>query len=337
MLTGGAGYIGTHLLVDLLNAGHNVIVLDNLANSHVRSIRRIEKELGRSVRLYVNDVRDRKALDIIFSTYVIDTVVHLAGCKSVLESVKNPLKYYSNNISATVNLLEAMAKFNVFRLIFSSSCAVYGNMSSQPMCELASELKPISPYGQSKLMVERILADTASSDNRWHIGVLRYFNPVGAHPAGLTGEDSHGMSDNLVNRLTLTATGALKQIEIFGNDYDTPDGTCIRDYLHVMDVANGHLLALNILKHSAGLNIWNLGSGIGYSVLEAVRFFEKATGKLVRLEIVDRRSGDTSISIADIKKAQRELGWRPIYTIQDMMRDAWRWHCRVIGSNESQD
>ncbi|MET0378887.1 MAG: UDP-glucose 4-epimerase GalE [Spongiibacteraceae bacterium] len=325
LVTGGAGYIGSHTCVELLSAGHDVVVVDNFCNSHRESLRRVQQISGREVHLEVADIRDKVALTRIFSAHKIDAVVHFAGLKAVGESVAQPLRYYQNNVEGTLTLCEVMAAHFVFNLVFSSSATVYGDPQTVPIRE-DFPLSATNPYGRSKLMVEEILRDLGKADTRWNIALLRYFNPVGAHNSGLIGEDPNGIPNNLMPYVTQVAVGKLEQLSVFGNDYPTPDGTGVRDYIHVVDLANGHLKALDKLaKTAGGVVAYNLGTGQGYSVLEMIGAFEKASGKTVKHRIVGRRPGDVAACYADPAFAARELHWRAQRGVDEMARDAWRW------------
>lgn len=325
LVTGGAGYIGSHTTLALLEAGHDVIVLDNLANSSLESLRRVEKICGKAATFIEGDIRDRELLDSIFARYPIEAVLHFAGLKAVGESVQLPLHYYENNVSGSVVLFQAMAAANVFNLVFSSSATVYGEPKEMPISEDCPTGIPTNPYGRSKLMVEEILRDLALSESRWSIALLRYFNPVGAHHSGLIGEDPNGIPNNLLPYISQVAVGKLKQLSVYGNDYPTIDGTGVRDYIHVVDLANGHLKALNAIIQSQGVNIWNLGTGQGYSVLQMIKAFEEAAQAQVPYAVVSRRTGDIAECWADPKKAAQELGWKAEHSLDDMMRDTWRW------------
>jgi len=320
-VTGGAGYIGSHACVELLNAGFEVIVLDSFCNSKQESINRIEKITGKSVALVKGDVRDKDCLRSIFKKYTINAVIHFAGLKAVGESVANPLKYYDYNVMGSLALTEVMAEFNVKNLVFSSSATVYGFSDTKPIPE-TSQLSPFNPYGQSKRMVEQILEDLSASDASWNIALLRYFNPVGAHESGIIGEDPNGIPNNLMPYVSQVAAGKLKELSIFGNDYPTKDGTGVRDYIHVVDLALGHIAALKKLN---GLMIINLGAGAGYSVLDLVQTFEKTTGVKIPFKIVNRRAGDIAIYFADATLAKEKLGWQTRFSLEDICRDSWRW------------
>lgn len=325
LLTGGAGYIGSHTAVQLLQAGFNVVILDNLSNSSPESIKRVEHITGKKVEFVQGDIRDRALLDQLFANYKVHSVVHFAGLKAVGESVQQPLRYYDNNIAGTINLCEAMVAANVFNLVFSSSATVYGEPESMPIHEGMPTGNTTNPYGTSKLMVERILQDMVQADTRWHVALLRYFNPVGAHKSGLIGEDPNGIPNNLLPYISQVAVGKLAQLSVFGDDYATKDGTGVRDYIHVVDLANGHLAALNFLTQQAGCHVWNLGTGNGYSVLEMVHAFEQVSGAAVPYNIAPRRAGDIAECWADPAKAAAELGWKAEHDLHDMMQDTWRW------------
>lgn len=325
LVTGGAGYIGSHALVELLDAGQQVLVLDNLCNASAESLRRVEQITGQSVVFVEGDIRDRDLLDQLFAEYDISAVIHFAGLKAVGESVEQPAKYYDNNVSGSLILAQAMQAAGVFKLVFSSSATVYGDPAVMPITESSPLGQPTNPYGWSKLMVERILMDLAASDSRWSIALLRYFNPVGAHKSGLIGDDPNGTPNNLLPYIAQVAVGRLPELSVFGDDYPTADGTGVRDYIHVVDLAKGHLAALDALQNGSGAHIWNLGTGIGYSVLQMVSAFEQASGKKVPYHIKPRRSGDIATCYSDPTKAAQELGWRAELTLEKMMRDAWRW------------
>ncbi|MBN2545555.1 MAG: UDP-glucose 4-epimerase GalE [Spirochaetes bacterium] len=324
LVTGGAGYIGSHASLELLNAGYEIIIVDNLSNSKEESLNRIKKITGKSFDFYKEDLLNKSALEKIFSKTKIDAVVHFAGLKAVGESVKIPLQYYYNNITGTLILCDIMKSYNVKNIVFSSSATVYGDPQSVPIKE-DFPLHATNPYGRTKLMIEEILKDLYLSDNSWNIILLRYFNPIGAHKSGLIGEDPNGIPNNLVPYIAQVAVGKLKQLRVFGNDYPTPDGTGIRDYIHVVDLALGHIKAIEKLKENQGLSIYNLGTGRGYSVLEVIKAFEKASVKKIPYTIVDRRSGDIASCYADPHKANKELKWNAKYNIDDMCEDAWRW------------
>lgn len=325
LVTGGAGYIGSHTTLTLLENGHDVIVLDNLSNSSAESLRRIENLTQKSIAFTQGDIRDRPLLDRLFTSYPITAVIHFAGLKAVGESTEKPLEYFNNNISGTITLLEAMRDHRVKTLIFSSSATVYGDPGTPAYTENLPQGQPSSPYGRSKLIIEHILQDTHHADPEWSIALLRYFNPVGAHESGDIGEDPQGIPNNLVPYIAQVAVGRLQQLTVFGNDYNTPDGTCQRDYIHVMDLARGHVQALDHIQNKPGIHIWNLGSGRAASVLDVIRAFENATGKTIPYQIAPRRAGDLAQYWAVADKAERELDWRSTKTLEDMMRDTWRW------------
>ncbi len=325
LVTGGAGYIGSHTVLALLQEGHEVIVLDNLSNSSIESVLRVGKLAGREPMFINGDTRDRTVLDNIFASYGIEAVLHFAGLKAVGESVRDPLSYYENNVSGTITLCNAMKAAGVVNFVFSSSATVYGIQDVIPFVESMDTSEPVNPYGRSKLMAENILRDIANSNKDWSVAVLRYFNPVGAHPSGMIGEDPKGIPNNLLPYITQVAVRRLKELSIYGDDYPTVDGTGVRDYIHVMDLAHGHLKALTAIMNRKGLGVWNLGTGVGYSVLQMLHAFEQVTGVSVPYRISPRRAGDIPEYWADVKKAEIELGWRAQYGITDMMRDSWRW------------
>lgn len=324
LVTGGAGYIGSHTVLELLNSGNDVVVIDNLCNSSRESLRRVEALTGRSVTFYEADVCDRSALQTIFAQHAIDAVIHFAGLKAVGESTQIPLKYYQNNIAATLVLCEEMERAGVFRLVFSSSATVYGDPHTVPIKE-HFPTSATNPYGRSKLMVEEMLRDIVAADPRWSVVLLRYFNPVGAHISGLIGEDPNGIPNNLLPYIAQVAIGRLKQLSVFGNDYPTPDGTGVRDYIHVVDLSLGHLKALQYIADRHGVFTFNLGTGQGYSVLEMVKAFEQASGRAVPYQVVARRPGDIAVCYAEPDLAAQELGWRAERGLPEMMADTWRW------------
>lgn len=323
LVTGGAGFIGSHTVVELLESGYGVVVIDNLSNANRESLRRVEKITGKSVAFYENDVRDEAALELIFTKHKIDWVIHFAGLKAVGESVRMPLEYYDNNLGSTLVLLQVMRKFGVKNIVFSSSATVYGEPERLPLDE-SCRLSTTNPYGATKLMQEGILTDLWVSDHEWNVVLLRYFNPVGAHPSGLIGEDPKGIPNNLMPYVAQVATGKLKRVGVFGNDYPTPDGTGVRDYIHVVDLARGHVAAIKALKEG-GVHIYNLGTGNGYSVLDMVKAFSKACGKELPYEILPRRAGDVPACYATSAKAERDLNWKAQYDLDDMCRDQWNW------------
>ena len=325
LVTGGAGYIGSHTVVELLNAGHEVIVVDNLSNASEESLTRVAEICGRVPQFYRCDILDRDGLTAVFKAHpAISAVIHFAGLKAVGESVQQPLRYYQNNVTGTMVLTEVMAAHGVFNLVFSSSATVYGDPASVPIRE-NFPTGATNPYGRSKLMVEEILRDLNVAEPRWNIALLRYFNPVGAHPSGRIGEDPNGLPNNLTPFITQVAVGKLPRLRVFGNDYPTRDGTGVRDYIHVVDLAIGHLRALDRLAANPGVVTYNLGTGSGYSVLEMVKAFEVATGKSIAYEVVARRPGDIAECFADPALARTELGWQAERGISEMTADAWRW------------
>lgn len=327
LVTGGAGYIASHTNLELLNAGYDVVVVDNLSNSSCESIKRVEKLTGRHIKFYENDILDKEALLNIFEQEKIDAVIHFAGLKAVGESCRIPLQYFKNNVSGTINLLEAMEEHGVKNLVFSSSATVYGDPKTVPITE-DFPLSVTNPYGRTKLMIEDILRDLYAADKEWNIAILRYFNPIGAHESGEIGEDPNGIPNNLVPYIAKVALGVLDKINVFGNDYDTPDGTGVRDYIHVVDLALGHIKAIEKLMDKPGLVTYNLGTGRGYSVLEIIHNYEKACNKKLPYVITDRRPGDIAISFADPAKANRELGWKAERGIEQMCRDSYNWQIK---------
>lgn len=324
LVTGGAGYIGSHTCIELMSAGHDIVIVDNLSNSQRESVNRIRKLSNNSVLFYEVDICDSIALSQIFSEHSIDAVIHFAGLKSVGESVSFPARYYHNNLYGTLVLCEVMAQHNVYDLVFSSSATVYGDPATVPITE-DFPLSATNPYGRSKLMIEEILRDFHRADNRWNTILLRYFNPVGAHQSGLIGEDPNGIPNNLMPYISQVAVGKLEQLSVFGNDYDTDDGTGVRDYIHVVDLALGHVKALNKLSDNPGAVAYNLGTGRGYSVLDLVAAYEKASGKKIPYKIVDRRPGDVASCYADPTFAQQQLGWSALKGIDQMCVDSWNW------------
>lgn len=326
LLPGGAGYIGSHTAVELLNSGKEIVIIDNFSNSKAKVLENIKKITGKDFKFYEMDYRDKEKLDQVFSENNIEAVLNFAGYKAVGESVQKPIEYYDNNINGALALLEVMKKHNVKKFIFSSSATVYGDPETIPITESCKTGGTTNPYGTTKLFIEQILKDIYASDNTWDICILRYFNPVGAHESGLIGEEPQGIPNNLMPYVVRVAAGILPQLSVFGDDYNTPDGTGVRDYIHVVDLAKGHVLALNKLeKENKGLFIYNLGTGTGYSVLDMVKAFEKATGKEVPYKIAPRRSGDIATCFADPKKAREELGWEATRTLEDMCRDSWNY------------
>ncbi len=323
LVTGGAGYIGSHTCVELLNSGYNVVVFDNLSNSSRESLARVEKITGKKVEFYEADMRDRAAMEKIFAENKIDAVIHFAGLKAVGESVQKPLLYYDNNIAGTLVLLETMGKAGCKKIVFSSSATVYGDPERLPIDE-DCRLSATNPYGSTKLMLENIMRDLYVADNSWNIILLRYFNPVGAHESGLIGENPRGIPNNLTPYIAQVAGGKLKEIKVFGNDYPTPDGTGVRDYIHVVDLAKGHTAALGKVR-SSGVHVYNLGTGNGYSVLDVIHAFEKACGKKLPYKICPRRAGDIASCYAKADKAYKELGWHAELGIDEMCASLWKW------------
>jgi UDP-glucose 4-epimerase len=324
LVTGGAGYIGTHTCVELLNAGYDIIVLDNLLNSKPEALKRIRELTGKEFKFYQADLLDVDTLDTIFSENQVEAVIHFAGLKAVGESVTLPLWYYHNNITGTLRLCEIMKTYNVKKMVFSSSATVYGMPESVPISEKFS-LGATNPYGRTKQMIEEILRDLNVSDHNWSVALLRYFNPIGAHKSGRIGEDPNGIPNNLLPYISQVAVGKLNELRVFGNDYPTKDGTGVRDYIHVVDLAMGHLRALEKVLGSTSVDAYNLGTGKGYSVLEMVDAFEKASGRSIPYRIVDRRPGDIGVCFADPSKARKELGWMATRGIEEMCGDSWRW------------
>lgn len=324
LVTGGCGYIGSHTCCELLNKGHNVIIIDNLSNSKKEVVNYIKEITGRDVTLYIGDVCDKDLLRKIFNENKIDSVIHFAGYKAVGESVKLPLKYYRNNLDSTLSLCEVMSEFDCKNLVFSSSATVYGIPKKLPIKE-DFPLSTTNPYGTTKLMIERILKDLYTSDNTWHIALLRYFNPIGAHSSGLLGEDPNGIPNNLMPYIVKVATGELECLSIFGDDYDTKDGTGVRDYIHVVDLALGHIAAIHKIDKEPGVYTYNLGTGVGYSVLELVKTFSKVNNIIVNYKIAPRRPGDIAECYADTTKASDELHWHATKTIEDMCRDSYNF------------
>ncbi|GBL04194.1 UDP-glucose 4-epimerase GalE [Glaciecola sp. KUL10] len=325
LVTGGCGYIGSHTILQLLEANFDVVVIDNLTNSSLESLQRVEAITGKTVTFYQGDIRDQAFLDKVFTDHEIDGVIHFAGLKAVGESVEKPLMYYENNVFGSVNLCNVMKKHSVKNIVFSSSATVYGDPIELPLHEQLPTGVPTNPYGQSKLMVELILKDLYKSDSSWNIALLRYFNPVGAHISGLIGEDPNGIPNNLMPFITQVATGKREHLSVFGDDYDTPDGTGVRDYIHVDDLAKGHLQALEKLSCDAGLLTVNLGTGQGYSVIDMIKAFERASGQKIPYKVVDRRSGDVASCFADPQYASEVLNWSAKKGLDEMCQDSWRW------------
>ena len=327
LVTGGAGYIGTHTSIELIEAGYDIVVVDNLSNSKYEAVKRVESIVGREIVFYKADVCDKDAMRKIFSAHKIDAVINFAGYKAVGESVYKPLEYYENNIYGMLALLDVMREFGVKNLAFSSSATVYGNPHTVPITE-EFPLSTTNPYGSTKLFIEYILKDLAKADKDFNIAILRYFNPVGAHPCGLIGEDPNGIPNNLCPYITKVAAGKLERVNVFGNDYDTPDGTGIRDFIHVVDLAKGHVLAVNKLLTGSGLFIVNLGTGRGYSVLEMITAFSKALGKDIPYVVAPRRPGDIATCYADPSLAEKLIGFKATKTLDDMCRDALNWQMK---------
>ena len=328
LLTGGTGYIGSHTAVELIEAGHNVVIVDNFYNSKESVLDRIRQITGKRPTFYKGNILETQLLAKIMTDEKIDSVVHFAGLKAVGESVSKPVLYYQNNVSGTLSLCEAMIESKVRNLVFSSSATVYGDPTSVPIREDFPTGGTTNPYGTSKYMIERILIDWQKANPQQNVALLRYFNPVGAHKSGLMGEDPNGIPNNLMPFITQVAIGRRPELNVFGNDYPTHDGTGVRDYIHVVDLARGHLKALEKLNTNPGLGIWNLGTGIGYSVLDVVKAFEKASGKTIKYKIAPRRAGDIATCYADAGKAQRELGWTAEFGIEEMCRDSWNWQSK---------
>ena len=325
LVTGGAGYIGSHTCIELLQAGHEVIVLDNLSNSSEEALHRVQQLTQKSLVFIQGDIRDHQVLEQIFDEYKIDAVIHFAGLKAVGESQQVPLVYFVNNIAGSIALVQAMQKAQVYRLVFSSSATVYDEANISPLKEEMPTGMPSNNYGYTKLMVEQILEKLSIADERWSIALLRYFNPVGAHQSGQIGEDPQGIPNNLMPYITQVAVGRREKLSIYGSDYDTVDGTGIRDYIHVVDLANAHLCALNNRLNSQGCRAWNIGTGQGSSVLQVKNAFEAVNQVKIPFEFVPRRTGDVAISFADNSRAMAELGWQPRYALEDMLKDSWKW------------
>ena len=325
LVTGGAGFIGSHTVVELQNAGYDVVVLDNLSNSSEKSLERVEKITGKPVKFYKKDILDREGLNEVFEKEDIDSCIHFAGLKAVGESVVKPWEYYENNIAGTLTLVVVMRKHGVKNIIFSSSATVYGDPAIIPITEECPKGQCTNHYGWTKSMLEQILTDIQKADPEWNVVLLRYFNPIGAHKSGLIGENPNGIPNNLMPYITQVAVGKLKELGVFGNDYDTPDGTGVRDYIHVVDLAKGHVKAVKKLEDNSGLSIYNLGTGKGYSVLDIVKNFEAATGIKIPYSIKPRRAGDVATCYSDATKAKKELGWEAEYDIKDMCADSWNF------------
>ena len=323
--TGGAGYIGSHTVVELQNAGYDVVVLDNLSNASEKALDRVSKITGKPVKFYKADILDRDALNDIFDKETIESCIHFAGLKAVGESVVKPWEYYENNIAGTLTLVDVMRKHNVKNIIFSSSATVYGDPAQIPITEECPKGQCTNPYGWTKSMLEQVLTDIQKADPEWNVMLLRYFNPIGAHKSGTIGENPNGIPNNLMPYITQVAVGKLKELGVFGNDYDSPDGTDVRDYIHVVDLAKGHVKALKKIEENPGLAIYNLGTGKGYSVLDIVKNFEAATGVKIPYVIKPRRAGDIATCYCDASKAEKELGWKAENGIREMCEDSWRW------------
>ena len=325
LLCGGAGFIGTHTIIELDKAGHSGVVVDNFFNSKPEALKRVSELIGKEVKCYNADVRDRDAMEKIFGENQFDAVIHYAGLKSVGESVAKPLEYYENNMVATFVLVDVMRKHGCKNIIFSSSATVYGDPAMIPITEECPKGYCTNPYGQTKWMLEEVLKDVHHADPEWNVVLLRYFNPIGAHPSGKIGEDPNGIPNNLMPYITQVAVGKREELGVFGNDYDTPDGTGVRDYIHVCDLAAGHVCALKAIERNCGLAVYNLGTGHGYSVLDVVKAFEKANGIKIRYSIKPRRAGDIATCYCNPAKAKAELGWEAHYGIEEMCRDSWNW------------
>ena len=325
LVTGGAGYIGSHTVVELQNAGYDVVVLDNLSNASEKALDRVSKITGKPVKFYKADILDRDALNDIFDKETIESCIHFAGLKAVGESVVKPWEYYENNIAGTLTLVDVMRKNNVKNIIFSSSATVYGDPAQIPITEECPKGQCTNPYGWTKSMLEQVLTDIQKADPEWNVMLLRYFNPIGAHKSGTIGENPNGIPNNLMPYITQVAVGKLKELGVFGNDYDTPDGTGVRDYIHVVDLAKGHVKALKKIEENPGLAIYNLGTGKGYSVLDIVKNFEAATGVKIPYVIKPRRAGDIATCYCDASKAEKELDWKAENGIREMCEDSWRW------------
>lgn len=325
LITGGAGYIGSHTVLVLLQAGHDVIVLDNLSNSNLESLRRVQKITGSKIEFFEGDIRNTNDLDSIFKKYHISAVIHFAALKAVSESMQDPLAYFDCNVNGTIQLLKAMERSQVFTLVFSSSATVYGETGEWQLCEDMPMGIPANNYGYTKLIIEQMLEKISNANPNWAIANLRYFNPIGAHQSGLIGEDPNGVPNNLLPFISQVAIGKLDYLNIYGDDYPTPDGTAIRDYIHIMDLANGHLKALEYVQNSKGNFVWNLGTGRGSSVKEVVDKFKDVTGVTINYQIVQRRTGDLAACWANVEKAKQELDWEARYNLEQMIADLWRW------------
>ena len=325
LVAGGAGYIGSHTCVELLEAGYDVVVVDNLYNANPEALKRVEKITGKTVTFYEADILDKEALNKIFDAHEIEAVIHFAGYKAVGESVQKPIEYYHNNMTGTLVLCDVMRAHGVKNIVFSSSATVYGDPAQIPITEQCPKGQPTNPYGWTKSMLEQVLTDIHTSDNEWNVILLRYFNPIGAHKSGMIGEDPKGIPNNLVPYVAQVAVGKRPCLGVFGNDYDTPDGTGVRDYIHVVDLAAGHVKAIEKLRENPGVEVYNLGTGNGYSVLQVVAAFEKACGHAIPYEIKPRREGDIATCYCDPQKAKEDLGWEAKYGIEEMCEDSWRW------------
>ena len=325
LVTGGAGFIGSHTVVELQSAGYEVVVLDNLSNSSEKSLERVQQITGKPVKFYKTDILDREGLNEVFEKEQIDSCIHFAGLKAVGESVQKPLEYYRNNITGTLTLMDVMKQTGVKNIVFSSSATVYGSPEEMPITEECPKGQCTNPYGWTKSMLEQVLMDIQKADPEWNVMLLRYFNPIGAHKSGTIGENPNGIPNNLMPYITQVAVGKLKELGVFGNDYDTPDGTGVRDYIHVVDLAVGHVKALKKLEEKPEVRVYNLGTGHGYSVLDVVHAFEKACGHEVKYQIKPRRAGDIAMCYCDPTKAKEELGWEAQYGIEEMCQDSWRW------------
>ena len=334
LVTGGAGYIGSHTVIELINAGHSVVVVDNLVNASRVALQRVEQIVGRKVPFYENDIRDRRGMERVFAENSFDCVIHFAGLKAVGESVQKPLEYYDNNITGTLVLLDVMRRAGCKNIIFSSSATVYGNPAVVPITESCPKGSCTNPYGHTKSMLEEILRDLHVADPSWNVVLLRYFNPIGAHASGLIGENPSGVPNNLMPYITQVAVGRLHELHVFGDDYPTHDGTGVRDYIHVVDLAKGHVKALQAVADKCGVEVYNLGTGIGYSVLDLVHAFEKATGINIPYVVDPRRAGDIASCYSDPSKAWIQLGWRAEHGIEDMCRDSWNWQRQNPGGFE---
>lgn len=325
LLTGGAGYIGSHIAIELLNRGEEIVIVDNFYNSSEIVLEKIKKITGKDFKFYEVDIRDKEKLNTVFENEKIEIVIHLAGLKAVGESVKKPIEYYDNNINGTLVLLDVMRNNNVKNIVFSSSATVYGNPEEVPVKETTPKGMCTNPYGWTKWMIEQIIEDVYTSDNEWRVVILRYFNPVGAHESGLIGEDPKGIPNNLTPYITQVAVGKLDKLVVFGDDYDTEDGTGVRDYIHVVDLALGHVASINRIREKEGINLYNLGTGRGSSVLEMVDAFKKVSGKEIPYEIKERRPGDIASVYCETEKAKEELGWEAKFDLERMAKDSWRW------------